>query len=132
MKYKRVTVHNHPFFPSKIKVLEHRLVMAEYLGRPLLRSEDVHHKNENTLDNQIGNLEIKLHGEHTIYHHTGSHCTVETKHRISLAKMGHPPTLGFTGRHHTIRSNHKNSLANMGENNAMFGKRHSIESKRRM
>lgn len=33
------------------EVLEHRKVMEEYLGRPLTRSEIVHHKNGDKADN---------------------------------------------------------------------------------
>ena len=64
-KYKRIKI-------GKNKTRdEHRIVMEEFLDRPLLRNEVVHHINDDGKDNRIENLELMTREEHSRMHEIG-------------------------------------------------------------
>jgi hypothetical protein len=56
--YRRVYNPTHPNSQANGTVLEHILVMSEHLGRPLIKGENVHHKNGVRDDNRLENLEL--------------------------------------------------------------------------
>jgi len=82
-------------------VFEHRLIMAQHIGRPLSKEEHIHHINGNRQDNRIENLQIV-----SISEHIRLHMLKWTREKILLAFQ-------------EFRNNH-GSLPNTGSAN-MYG-----------
>lgn len=56
--YLMIKDSDHPNADGKGYVAEHVKVMSQHLGRPLVKGENVHHKNGVRDDNRLKNLEI--------------------------------------------------------------------------
>jgi hypothetical protein len=66
--YVLIKNRNHPNANGSGYVLEHRLVMSNFIGRPLRKDEVVHHKNKDRSDNRLENLEVLTRAEHSAHH----------------------------------------------------------------
>lgn len=66
--YIHIWMPKHPMANGTGYVFEHRLVMANKLGRNLRKDEIVHHKNHNKADNRVENLELTTRSDHMHFH----------------------------------------------------------------
>lgn len=66
--YMYALVPNHPKATKNGYVLEHRIIMENYLGRILEDNEVVHHLNHDKFDNRLENLQVLTHNKHSKLH----------------------------------------------------------------
>ena len=69
-KYMWIYSPHHPFRNRHNQVKRYRLVMEKHLKKFLTRDEIIHHKNGNTLDDRICNLELSNQSKHMSHHKT--------------------------------------------------------------
>ena len=78
-EYIYAVVPEHPRAIDHGYVLEHRVIMENYLGRLLEDGEIVHHKDRNKKNNSVENPEVMLMSEHTRMHVKVGQTLIHTK-----------------------------------------------------
>lgn len=81
--YRVVLCPEHPRADRYGYVMEHILVWEKATGVLIPMNCCIHHLNGNKADNRIQNLCMMQHAAHTVFHHTGTKRSGETKARIS-------------------------------------------------
>ena len=82
--YKRVTQKGYIEIKTEFGfVREHVKVMQDHIGRAIKQNECVHHKDGNKKNNNLENLELMNHGEHTRDHHLGKKRSEKARANIS-------------------------------------------------
>lgn len=66
--YVRVYAALHPFRGPRLMILEHVMVMEQRIGRRILPTECVHHRDGNRRNNALKNLELMLRSRHSRLH----------------------------------------------------------------
>jgi hypothetical protein len=67
-------------------LLEHRYVMEQVLGRPLERTEHVHHIDGDRANNAPSNLIVLTASQHAQHHHAGKTMSIDARLRMSTTK----------------------------------------------
>lgn len=117
----------------------HKILMWTKFGWRDTKIWDIHHKDENKLNNSIDNLEFLSKSEHTKLHKTGKKRTEETKIKISESHKGkkHPHSeetkikISESLKGKTLS---KETKIKISENSSHYwkGKKRTEESKRKM
>jgi hypothetical protein len=76
-KYNYAIIKGHPFATKHGYILEHRAIIENHIKRVLNPKEVVHHKNGNTKDNRLENLELLSRKEHSRMHQLQKCPTIE-------------------------------------------------------
>lgn len=108
MKYKGIKING-----KKHDV--HRVVMEKHLGRKLTSKEVAHHKDGNTENNDIKNLELMSLSEHSAMHMKGSRPKKDNQRRGQESRGGAKLSIAHVKeiRQHLKCGNTQNNIAKM-------------------
>ena len=106
----------------------HKIQVHTHLGYK--KGFDIHHIDENKMNNSLSNLVYLTKSEHTKIHHKGKKLSSDIKTKIREALKGERN--GMYGKHHSEEAKKKMSDMRKGENSYMYGKHMSEETKQKI
>jgi hypothetical protein len=80
--FPRASLTHYALGPSVFEIQRARVLMTLHLERPLDATEIVHHKDHNSFNDALDNLELISIEDHNKHHHIGLTHTEETKRQI--------------------------------------------------
>lgn len=89
---------------------------------------DIHHIDENKMNNSLSNLVYLTRSKHAKIHHKGENNVMFGKHHSEETKQ----KMSEAHKNMSEATKRKISAANKGENNPFYGKHHSSETKRKI
>ena len=134
--YYRICSHKEGNFRKRL----HRLIYEDYHKVTLLPNAFVHHIDGNKLNNSIDNLTLMSPSEHSSHHQKGKNNSMYGR-RGKLApnfqkefSKEHRRNLSISHTGKKLSESHKKniSLCTKGEKNAMYGKTHTKEARRKI
>lgn len=93
---------DHPNAESDGYIYVHRLVMSNYLGRPLVKGEEIHHKDGNIKNNKISNLQLLSKSEHSSITNTYRERKLKDRSDDFCIECGSSETKEQNGRPHWL------------------------------
>ena len=114
--YIQVLMPSHPRADTTGYVMQHIVVFEEHTGVSVPNNCAIHHLNGNKSDNRIENLCLMDKTAHTVFHHTGSKRSKETKEKISAKAK---ERLSDKRNHPAYKEINKTELIMLKENGMM-------------
>ena len=106
--YIEIIMPDHPNARSNGTILEHRYIASKTLGRPLTKTETVHHLDENKTNNDPENLIVfRTNADHSRFHKIGIKQKMDDGTYICPIKESELKQCAYCGKYYVYNKKYK-------------------------